>query len=99
MGKDDTSNLCEFGETVLFRFPGNLKEKDDTAWHCGIWLGRDTEADESIVFHEIHGVLKARTVRRQVPSKQWNRELLHALGSTHGIQKEKMKLTQLCTAT
>ena len=91
-GKDYTSNLCEFGESVLFRFLGKLKEKGDTAWHCGIWLGRDTEADENIVFHENHGVLKARTVRRQVPSKQWNRELLLALGSTPWDPKGKNEL-------
>lgn len=78
-GKDYTSYLCELGECVLFKLPVELKETGDTAWHTGLWLGRDTEADENIVFHETRGVIKVRTVRRQVPSKQWNQELLMKL--------------------
>ena len=48
--KDYQTGLREFGETVLFRMPGKLKDKADTAWLDGIWLGKDTEADESLVF-------------------------------------------------
>ena len=72
--KDYLGQLCEFGETVLFRMPGKLKNKADTAWHTGIWLGKDTEADESIVQCE-GTVLKVRTVKRVIPSKQWNTDL------------------------
>ena len=60
--KDCQGALCEFGETVLFRTPGKLKNKADTAWHTGTWIGKDTEADESIVQCE-GTVLKVRTVK------------------------------------
>ena len=66
--KDYQTGRCEFGETVLFRMPGKLRDKVDTAWYEGIWLGKDTEADESLVFGQ--GTMhKVRTVRRVVPSK------------------------------
>ena len=32
--------------------PEESRNEDDTAWHTGIWLGKDTEADESIVHCE-----------------------------------------------
>ena len=41
------------------------------------------------MFHETLGAVKARTVRRQVPLKQWNRELLLALGLTPWDSKGK----------
>ena len=54
--------------------PGKLRDKVDTAWYEGIWLGKDTEADESLVFGQ--GTMhKVRTVQRVVPSKQWNKTL------------------------
>ena len=86
--KDYQTGLCEFGETVLFRMPGKLKDKADTAWHEGIWLGKDTEADESLVFG--NGTMhKVRTVRRVVPSKQWNKKLHQALNVTPWDPKGK----------
>ena len=70
--KDYQTGLCEFGETVLFRMPGKLCDKVDTAWYEGIWLGKDTEADGSLVFG--NGTMhKVRTVRRVVPSRKWNK--------------------------
>ena len=86
--KDYQTGLCEFGETVLFRMPGKLKDKADAAWHEGIWLGKDTEADESLVFG--NGTMhKVRTVRRVVPSKQWNKKLHQALNVTPWDPKGK----------
>ena len=91
-GKNYTSTLCECGETVLFRMPGPLREKGDTAWHTGIWLGRDTEADEHVVFTSQVGIHKVRTIKRQVPSKQWNRELFLKLNSTPWDPKAKNEI-------
>ncbi len=45
--RDYQGALCDFGETVLLRMPGKRKNKADTAWHTGIWLGKYTEADAS----------------------------------------------------
>ena len=38
--EDYQTGLCEFGETVLFRMPGKLCDKVDTAWYEGIYLVR-----------------------------------------------------------
>jgi hypothetical protein len=75
------SGLCEFGECVLFRTPGKLREKGNTAWFKGIWQGRDTEADENIVFTGTD-VVKVRTTKRNVPSARWDRELFLTFLST-----------------
>ena len=80
--------MCEFGETVLFRYPGKLKDKGDTAWSTGIWLGRDTEADEHIVSTGT-GITKVRTIKRQVPSKQWDQKLFLKLEATPWDPKAK----------
>ena len=79
--RDYQGALCEFGETVLFRMPGKLRNKADTAWHTGIWLRKDTKADEPIVHCE-GAVYKVRTVQRVIPSKQWYTELHKSLNST-----------------
>ena len=84
--KDYTSGLCEFGECVLFRTPGSLRETGNTAWFKG--LGRDTEADENIVFNGTE-IVKVRTIKRNVPSAQWDRELFLTLASTPWDPKGK----------
>ena len=86
--RDYKGALCEFGETVLFRTAGKLKNKAGTAWHTGIWLGKDIEADESLVQCE-GTVLKVRTVKGVIPSKQWNTELHKSLNSTPWDPKGK----------
>ena len=73
---------------VLAPAPGKLKNKADTAWHTGIWLGKDTEAQESIVQCE-GTVLKVRSVKRVIPSKQWNTDLHKLLNSTPWDPKGK----------
>ena len=65
----------------FFRTAEKLKNKAGTAWHTGIWLGKDIEADESLVQGE-GTVLKVRTVKGVIPSKQWNTELHKSLNST-----------------
>ena len=68
--------------------PAKLKNEADTASHTGIWLGKDTEADESIV--ECEGtVLKVRTVKRGIPSKQWKTDLHKLPNSTPWDPKGK----------
>ena len=85
-GKNYSSTVCEFGETVLFRYPGKLKDKGDTAWSTGIWLGRDT--DEHIVSTGT-GITKVRTIKRQVTSKQWDQKLFLKLQATPWDPKAK----------
>ena len=86
--RDYQEPLCEFGETVLFRMPEESRNEDDTAWHTGIWLGKDTEADESIV-HCGSTVYKVRTVKRITSSRRWNTALHKLLNSTPWNPKDK----------
>ena len=86
--RDYQEPLCEFGETVSFRMPEESRNEDDTAWHTGIWLGKDTEADESIVHCE-STVYKVRTVKRVISSKRWNIALRKLLTSTPWNPKGK----------
>ena len=67
---------------------GKSRNEDDTAWHTGIWLGKDTEADESIVHCE-GTVHKVRAVKRVVSSKRWNAALHRLLNSTPWNPKGK----------
>ena len=95
--KDYQTGLREFGETVLFRMPCKLRDKVDTAWYEGIWLGKDTEVDESLVFG--NGTMhKVRTVRRVVPSKQWNKTLHKALNVTPWDPKGKDTTDTTCSS-
>ena len=86
--RDYQEPLCEFGETVLFRMSKESRNEDDAAWHTGIWLGKDTEADESIVHCE-GTVYKVCTVKRVISSKRWNIALHKLLNSTPWSPKGK----------
>ena len=71
--------LCCFGEHIQAKVIG-IKggAKFDIPWKEGLWLGRDTEANEIIVA-TAEGVVKVRTVRRLPPSEQWKRDPILAL--------------------
>ena len=74
--RDYNSGLCCFGEVVQAKLTGpHAARKAFPSWVTGMWLGRDTEADEVIIGTE-HGVTKVRTVRRLQPSLQWQKEIV-----------------------
>ena len=74
-GKPYGRGLCKFSETVLYRDPGKHVNKLQPVWSSGIWLGKDTESDETLV-GTTNGVLRVRSIRRLLPSEQFNLELL-----------------------
>eukprot|EP00439_Symbiodinium_sp_Y106_P050455 s7386_g6.t1 len=45
--------------------------KGGSQWFSGVYLGKDTEADE-VILGNANGVFKVRTVKRKPPSQQWN---------------------------
>ena len=45
-GRSFESGLCEFAETVQFRDTGAQNAKLTPVWELGLWLGRDTLANE-----------------------------------------------------
>ena len=77
-GRNYSSALCEFAETIQYRDPGHHKMKFDSMWHHGLWLGRDSDANEVLV-GTTTGVLKARSIRRLAPSEQHDKSLLQGL--------------------
>ena len=48
-GRNFESGLCEFAETVQFRDTGKQPAKLTPVWELGLWLGRDTLANEVLV--------------------------------------------------
>ena len=75
--------LATFGETVVWRQPGQHKLKLKEHWGFGIWLGRDATSDSHIVGTR-HGCLTARAIRRLAPSERHDKQLLLAMQGTPG---------------
>ena len=66
----------EFGEAIMFlRAKSVGRDKFDSRWEDGIWLGIREESGENIIGTK-DGVLKARTIKRR-PTKEerWGQEL------------------------
>ena len=65
---------CLVSRLTLIKLPVNSKvkiPKGGSQWFSGVYLGKDTEADEVILGNE-NGVSKVRTVKRRPPPQQWN---------------------------
>ena len=59
-------SLCMFGELIDAKMPISNKmklPKGGSQWFTGVYLGKDTEADE-VIIGNAEGVFKVRTVRR-----------------------------------
>ena len=70
-GKAFTSRICKFGECVWYLKPKSRgKEKADTRWSEGIWLGiRDISGGH--IIGTPNRVIKVRTIKRRPASDQW----------------------------
>ena len=73
-GRNFESGLCEFAETVQYRDTGKQTAKLTLVWELGLWLGRDTLANEVLVATPT-GVKLVRSVRRLVPSEKCSKAL------------------------
>ena len=63
-----------FGEWIDAKLPLSNKvriPKGGSQWFSGVYLGKDTEADE-VILGNTNGVFNVRTVKRKPPSQQWN---------------------------
>eukprot|EP00439_Symbiodinium_sp_Y106_P049166 s1310_g6.t1 len=72
--REYNGSLCVFGEWIDAKLPISNKvkiPKGGSQWFSGVYLGKDTEADEAILGNA-NGVFKVRTVKRKPPSQQWN---------------------------
>ena len=72
--------LAYFGEVVWARAPGTrlLRGKYEVDWLELVWLGKTENTEEQLCSDE-HGVPKFRTIRRQLESARWRRELVDRL--------------------
>ena len=73
----------EFGENIFYLKAKTLgKDKFDTRWDSGIWLGIREESGEHIIGTE-DGVVKARTIRRKAITKdRWDQEMFNKIRGT-----------------
>ena len=80
-GKDHKSPLCEIGETVQYQLPTiRVLPKLEPRFYNGIWLGRDTMTNESII--GISGkIIRVRTIRRQVYPEKYNKQLMDVISA------------------
>ena len=95
--KEHRTPLCEFSETVQYMIQDvRLQGKLEQRFFTGIWLGKDTHTNESVL--GIPGkIVKARTVRRQVAPEKYNKQLLTQSASTHGTpQSAQWQHQPLC---
>eukprot|EP00439_Symbiodinium_sp_Y106_P042053 s9065_g5.t1 len=82
--RDYNGSLCMFGELIDAKIPVSGRVRDPKAgsqWFSGVYLGKDTEADE-VVLGNTNGVFKVRTIRRRSPSQQWNASCVMQMIST-----------------
>ena len=71
----------EFGELVHFRRTplGDRKDKLDSLWEDGIYLGHRTVSGESIIGTK-KGVFKTRALRRKTFTERWRSDSLSMVG-------------------
>ena len=96
-GRPYISPLCPFAECIYFHHSGKHFSKLDSSWARGIYLGRDTEADEVLVGTSI-GVFRTRSTRRDTPERQWFRASDATSWRTMGTQR-RTSFTASCCAT
>ncbi|CAK0837226.1 unnamed protein product [Prorocentrum cordatum] len=70
--------VLPLGETVMWRHPGPIAAKSESAWGCGIYLGRSLEGDSHICGTR-RGIVLSRSIRRLVESEGYDKQLLLAM--------------------
>ena len=90
MLREYPSQVVPFGETVIFRDTGPIKCKLRSNWNCGVWLGRDSQDDMHILGTR-QGIVKARCVKRTIPSERYDQQLLLQMkGRPYDIKGDKV---------
>ena len=90
MLKEYPSQVVPFGETVIFRDTGPIKCKLRSNWNFGVWLGRDSQDDMHILGTR-QGIVKARSIKRTIPSERYDQQLLLQMkGRPNDIKGDKV---------
>ena len=78
-GRDFKRDVAEFGECVWYLEAKSVgKDKFDTRWSEGIWLGIRDESGEILIGTD-DGVVKARTFKRRPEQERWTNEKLERM--------------------
>lgn len=77
-GHKYTSEMLEYGESVLAKKGRQDENKLRTDWSTGIWVGRAASSNEHLIITP-EGLLKCRTVHRRSPSLKYEADLLQQM--------------------
>jgi len=80
-GNNYNKPICEFAETVLFKYSAGIPNKTTVSWDYGVWLGRCTQSDEHFVGTAIN-IYRTRSIRRLPRPERYNAELLQSMSGT-----------------
>lgn len=80
-GKPYGQPMIEFGETIQFKAVEAEKDKLNTRYYKGIYVGRVDTNDENLVLTE-NGLFKARSIMRMTEDKRWDEEVFNKLIGT-----------------
>ena len=74
--------VVEFGECVWYlRLKSAGKDKMNTRWGSGVWLGIREESNEVFVGTD-EGVVKCRSIRRKAGQDRWDKDLFNSIKGT-----------------
>ena len=80
--KEHKTQLCEFGETVLYMMPtAKHRPKMEARFFQAIWFGKDTPTNENILGISKQ-IVKARTIRRQTKPDKYNKQMMDIIDPT-----------------
>ncbi|CAK0802014.1 unnamed protein product, partial [Prorocentrum cordatum] len=78
--------VVPLGETMMRGQPRPVAARFETAWGCGIYLGRSLE-DDARICGARQGIIMARSVRRLVESERYDKQLsLATRGAPSGLK-------------
>ena len=85
-GRTFKAPIVEYAECIWYLKPKSVgKDKMNTRWGSGIWLGIREESGKTFVGTE-DGVIKTRSIRRKAGSERWNKDLFNSIKVHHGSQ-------------
>ena len=70
-------NLFSLERRLRADEPGALVNKMESAWHEGVWLGRNSETDEHLIGTP-NCMVRSRAMKRRVEIRRWDTTLLNA---------------------
>ena len=97
-GKPFNARICKFGECVWYLRPKSKgREKADTRWAEGVWLGiRDISGEHIIGTQD--GVVKVRMVRRRPEDQQWKWSEFQKMRGLPWERSRKTRIRDACAS-